>query len=134
MFTLDKDGDKKLNGRIVKFHFYNKNNESLDVYVAFDEEDSYAMFTLQVGFEERLNYVANAIFEHFHKENILHKFILTGGVQVQFEYTYKLYQTNNGSFMVNNGQTQAYIIKKDTILISGKNGNSVDSLKELFWK
>lgn len=134
LFILDKDGDKKLDGRIVKFHFYNKSNESLDVFVAFDEADSYTMFTMQVGLQERLNYVGNAIFEYFHKENILHKFILTPGIQVQFEYTFKLYKTNNSNFMVNNGQTQAYIVKKDSILISGKDGNSVDSLKGLFWK
>jgi hypothetical protein len=134
LFVLDKDGDQKLEGRIVKFHFTNKLNESLDIFVAFDEQDSYTMFTLQGGIQERLNYVANAIFEYFYKENILHEFIMTEPIQVQFEYAFKLYKRKNDSFMVNNGQTQAYVVNKDSILSSGKNGDSVDSLKELFWK
>lgn len=133
LFKIDKDGDKKLEGRIVKFIFRNESKEQIEIFVAFDEQDSYTMFTLQAGLEYRLNYVANSIFQYFHKSNILHSFISSGNIQVQFEYTFKLYNTNKGSFMVNNSQSQAYVVIDNQLLRSNDRGKNVDSLKELFW-
>lgn len=131
LFEVDKDGDLKLDGRIVKFNYFTKNDQIIEVFVAFDDEDSYTMFTLKMGIDERLNYVARAILEYFYEKKINNIFNFTDEYQTQFEYTFKLYQKNNQFFMVNNSQSQSFIVDGKKIIRS--DDYSVDILKNMFW-
>lgn len=133
LFTVDKDGDKKLDGRIVKFDYKDKNNNLIEVFIAFDESDSYTMFTMGAPTGPRFNYVAQAVLEYFFENDISNVFIFTEEYSLQFEHAFKLYQKEQQYFMVNNSQSKAFIINKNQIQRSYDRGNSVDGLKELFW-
>ncbi|HAV2049135.1 TPA: hypothetical protein JHJ87_005660, partial [Raoultella ornithinolytica] len=56
LYIVDKDNDMKLDGRVVNFIF-KSGNEVIEIFVAFDDQDSYMMFTVGAGRDERLNYV-----------------------------------------------------------------------------
>ena len=127
LYTADKDGDLKLDGRVVNFTFQ-ASNEVIEVFVAFDDQDSYAMFTMNMGRDERLNYVAQSIFQFMMKNNITNVFSATSTYSSQYLYTFKLYKKDDRHFMVNNGQSQAYLIDQDSF----KNKN-VDAIKAEFW-
>lgn len=129
LFTLDKDGDKKLDGRVVNMVFTGQSdNNVIEVFVVFDDSDSYTMFTMGAGRDERLNYVAQAIFKYFVDNKIEGVFSLTQGYASQYLYTFKLYQKGEKYFMVNNGQSQAYLIDEHSI----KKGSG-DDVKPEFW-
>ncbi len=129
LFTLDKDGDKKLDGRVVNMVFTGlSDNNIIEIFVVFDDSDSYTMFTLGVGRDERLNYVAQAIFKYFVDHQIEDVFSFTQQYASQYRYTFKLYQKNEKYFMVNNGQSQAYLIDDHSI----KKGSG-DDIKPEFW-
>lgn len=134
LFSVDKGGDQKLDGRIVKFDYTTKKNETIEVFIAFDDSDSYTMFTLGAPTQDRFNYVANAVLEYFYKKNITNVFVFTEEYRLQFEHAFKLYQKDKHFFMVNNSQTKSFIINKNQILRSGDAGKSVDKLKEIFWE
>lgn len=134
LFIEDRSGDKKLDGRIVKFNYKDKNNNLIEVFIAFDESESYTMFTMGAPTSERFNYVAKAVLEYFYENNILNVFIFTEEYRLQFEHAFKLYQKEQQYFMVNNGQSNSFIIDKSKILRSADKGNSVNTLKELFWE
>ncbi|EOB3674071.1 hypothetical protein ACHELX_000879 [Vibrio vulnificus] len=127
LYEVDKDGDLKLDGRIVNFIFRD-GLETIQIFVAFDEQDSYSMFTMNMGRDDRLNYVAQAIFQFMGKNSIEGVFTREGRYSSQYHYTFKLYTKDDKHFMVNNGQSQAY-------LISGKTFKSedVDAIKSEFW-
>lgn len=133
LFKVDKDGDKKLDGRIVKFDYKAKHNNLVEVFIAFDESDSYTMFTMGAPTSERFNYVAKAVLEYFYEKDIQNVFIFTEEYSLQFEHAFKLYQKEQQYFMVNNSQSKVFIINKNQIQRSYDRGNSVDALKELFW-
>lgn len=134
LFRVDKDGDKKLDGRIVKFDYKAKNNNLIEVFIAFDEADSYTMFTMGAPTSGRFNYVAKAVIEYFYEKGIPNVFIFTEKYALQFEHAFKLYQKEQQYFMVNNSQSKSFIIEKNKILRSYDKGNSVDALKKLFWE
>jgi hypothetical protein len=134
LFRVDKDGDKKLDGRIVKFDYKSKNNSIVEVFIAFDESDSYTMFTMGVPTSERFNYVSKAVLKYFYEKNIPTVFKFTEEYELQFEHAFKLYQKEQQYFMVNNSQSKSFIIDRNRILRSYDKRNSVDGLKELFWK
>ncbi len=129
LFLLDRDGDKKLDGRIVNMVFTGQfDNSVIEVFVAFDDSDSYSMFTSGVNRDERLNYVCKAIFKYFADNKIEDVFSFTQEYSSQFFYTFKLYQKDARYFMANNAGSQAYLIDDHSI----KRG----SLKEIhpyFW-
>lgn len=127
LYLEDKDGDLKLDGRVVNFTF-KASGEVIEIFVAFDDQDSYTMFTMGMGRDERLNYVAQSIFNFMMKNNITNVFSATARYSSQYMYTFKLYKKGNEHFMVNNGQTQAYIISENEF----KNKN-VDALKNQFF-
>ena len=130
LFIPDKDGDEKLDGRVVNLVFSGQSDsEVVEIFVAFDDSDSYTMFTLQAGMIERLNYVAQAIFKYFSEANfILKVFSPIESYSTQYIYTFKLYRKNNKYFMVNNAQTQAYLIDEFCI-----RRDDVKEIKETFW-
>ena len=129
LFSLDKDGDKKLDGRVVNMVFTGQSDKSvIEVFVVFDDSESYTMFTMGAGRDERLNYVAQSIFKYFMDNKIEGVFSLTQGYASQYLYTFKLYQKGIKYFMVNNGKSQAYLIDGNTI----KKGSG-DEIKPEFW-
>jgi hypothetical protein len=132
LFILDKSNDKKLDGRIVKITYASSQN-TIEIFVAFDESESYMLFTLQQGIDERLNQIASYIWEYFYKKNISNVFVYTENVKTEFERTFKLYKKEEQYFMVNNGQTQVYIVDKNNIQRSNYNATKADKLKMLFW-
>lgn len=129
LFSLDKDGDKKLNGSVVNMVFTGQSDGSvIEVFVVFDASDAYTMFTLGAERDERLNYVAQAIFKYFVGNKIEGVFSPTQEYFAQYRYSFKLYQKGTKYFMVNGGQSQAYLVEKDII----KRGSG-DEIKPEFW-
>ena len=129
LFEIDKDGYEKLDGRVVNFVFSGQSNATvIEVFVAFNDSDSYTMFTLQVGMVERLNYVTQLIFKYFLDTGIQNVFSLIEQYNTQYIYTFKLYRKNKKYLMVNNSQTQAYLINESTFM-----RDDVDRIKNIFW-
>lgn len=130
LFSIDDDGDEMLDGRVVKFIFSaSLGRETIEIFVAFDEADAYTMFTMRAGMQERLDFVSRVIFEQFSRNNLGNTFSFSKNYATQYEYTFKLYQKNNRYFMVNNAQTQAYLICED-----GIQRENVDLIKRQFWE
>ena len=127
LYEIDNDGDMKLDGRVVNFIFKDS-NEVIEIFVAFDDQDSHSMFTMNMGRDERLNYVAQAIFQFIAKNNITNVFSATATYSSQYHYAFKLYKKNDKHFMVNNNQSQAYLISENIY----KNNNA-DDIKSEFW-
>jgi tetratricopeptide (TPR) repeat protein len=127
LYEVDKDGDLKLDGRVVNFIFRD-GHETIQVFVAFDDQDSYSMFTMNIGRDDRLNYVAQAIFQFIGENNIENVFSLEGRYSSQYHYAFKLYKKGDKHFMVNNSQSQAYLISGDTF-----KSEDVDAIKSEFW-
>ena len=129
LFVTNKDGDEKLDGRVVNFVFSGQSDGTvIEVFVAFDDSESYTMFTLKVGMMIRLNYVAKAIFKCFQDTGIKDVFSPFEQYATQYIYTFHLYKKDEKYFMVNNHQTQAYLIDASTIL-----RDDVDEIKSIFW-
>jgi hypothetical protein len=129
LFKPDRDGDEKLDGRVVVFVFSGQSDSSvIEIFVAFDDSDSYTMFTLQAGMIERLNYVAQAIYNHLSKIGIQNVLSPNESYSTQYFYTFKVYRKNNKYFMANNKQTQAYLIDE-----VGIKRDDVDEMREIFW-
>ncbi|MGF1905118.1 tetratricopeptide repeat protein [Aliivibrio salmonicida] len=127
LYEIDKDGDMKLDGRVVNFIF-RSDNEVIEIFVAFDEQDSYLMFTMNIGKDERLNSVAQSIVNFMGEQGICNVFFPQNHYSSQYHYTFKLYKKSEKHFMVNNSQSQAYLISDDIY----KNKN-VDDIKNEFW-
>ena len=128
LYTLDKDRDMKLDGRVVNFIFKDS-EEVIEIFVAFDEQDSYSMFTMNMGRDERLNYIAQAILKFMGQNNITNVFSSAANYSSQYHYTFKLYKKNEKHFMVNNSQSHAYLIA-DNIYKS----DNADEIKSEFWE
>lgn len=133
LFELDKDGDKKLDGRVVNISLTGqKDGDVIEFFIAFDDSDSYSMFTLNARRDERLNYVANEIFKVFSNNNKFNLFTDSEGYFSQYEYTFKLYQKGSHNFLINSSQTSAYLI--DAYGIKRAEGfEEVDEIKSSFW-
>jgi hypothetical protein len=127
LFSTDDDGDESLNGRVVNFVFKGKSGV-VEVFVAFDEQDAYTMFTMMQGMQARLDFVAGAIFQRFAQNNIGNTFSFTDQYATQYQYTYKLFHKSSRYFMVNNAQTQAFLIDRN-----GIQRDDVDRIKQNFW-
>lgn len=131
LFTIDSDGDKKLDGRIVNITFSDPSMQDVvEVFVAFDESDSYTLFTLRMMFQERLDYVCKVIYQYFsnnYPDIVFSKKVK--GHSSQYIYTFKLYKKYDRYFMINNGQNQAYLIDKSGII-----RDDVDIIKKEFWE
>lgn len=129
LFTLDKDGDKKLNGRVVNMIFTGQSDNSvIEIFVIFNDSEAYTLFTLGVGREERFDYVSQAIFKYFLDKKIEGVFSLKEEYLVQYHSRFTLYQKGAEYFMVNSGQSHAYLIEKNVI----KRGSG-DEIKSQFW-
>ena len=91
LFTLDSDGDKKLDGRIVNITFSDSSmHDVIEVFVAFDDSDSYTLFTLRLMFQERLDYVCKSVYQYFsenYPDTVFSRNV--NGYSSQYIYTFK---------------------------------------------
>ncbi|TWO22805.1 hypothetical protein [Campylobacter hyointestinalis] len=131
LFIKDKDGDLKLDGKIVRYRYYT-DNENIEIFVAFDDQDSYTLFTMCAGVEYRLQYVAISIMEYFTKINISNLFSYTENYKVEYEYPYNLYRKANRFYVIDKSQSKCYIIDNNEILI-GDDRDSINKLIRDFW-
>jgi hypothetical protein len=107
------DGDK-LDGRVAKITYTSQIDHSeVDVFVAFDDGDSYMMFTMRSGIEQRFNYVINAVYQ----EIVMDYLSPASGYDTNYEYTYKLFKEDYGYLMVNASATKAYQVNKNKMLV-----------------
>ena len=127
LYSTDKDGDIKLDGRIVNFKFKDS-NELIEIFVAFDQNDSYTMFTANIERDKRLNYVAQSVFQYLGENSRTNVFSPTSLYEPQYLYTFKLYKKNNTHFMINNTHSQAYLIENNLY----KDTNP-DEILSTFW-
>jgi len=127
LYSTDKDGDIKLDGRIVNFKFKDS-NELIEIFVAFDKNDSYTMFTANIERDERLNYVAQSVFQFLGEDSGAKVFSPTSLYQTQYLYTFKLYKKNSSHFMINNTHSQAYLVENNLY----KDTNP-DEILSTFW-
>jgi hypothetical protein len=124
------DTNGKFDGRLVRIVFKGQSSgNELSVFVAFDESESWQLFTMQVGIEMRLNYVINSVHKYLTIDYSPQ--ILSGyeGYNTQYEYTYKLFnQEPYGYFMANSGGTKSYKINKNLKLIKSQETWDVDDI------
>lgn len=115
LFRNSKRG--KFDGRVVKFNFMGiEDNSNIVVFVAFDDQDSYTMFTLNMGRDERFNYVSQALILYFNEIGIASSiFAPNTQYATQQEYAYKLFKEDYGYYMINNGGNKIYKIDWDGV-------------------
>ncbi len=128
LFQKDKDGDLKLDGRVVKI-VYKGLFSKIEVFVAFDDTESYTMFTAGLGRDERLHYVASEIITFLSKNRYDKRLNIKIRPFFKCYSAYKLYKRNDRYYMVNNGRNDAYIISA----VSYKNSSNVDSMINEFF-
>lgn len=127
LFTVDKDGDEKLDGRVVCIMFRGKSDKSvIEVFVAFSDEESYELFSIQLGLQERLASICQSVFIQLSTHQNL--FSKTDRYATQFAYTFKMYKKGNRFFMINNQQSAAYLVQASGIMRGG-----VEKIKSEFW-
>lgn len=128
LFQKDKDGDLKLDGRVVKI-VYKGLFSKIEVFVAFDDTESYTMFTAGLGRDERLHYVASEIITFLSKNRYDKRLNIKISPFFTCYSAYKLYKRNDRYYMVDNGRNDAYIISA----VSYKNSSNVDSMINEFF-
>ena len=100
----------KFDGRIVKIIYTGQSSHSeLSVFVAFDESESFTLFTMRTGFDMRLNYVDQAVYQYLGR---MSPSVLSPaeGYNTQYEYTYSIFTDNDGYIMENSSGTKTYRI------------------------
>lgn len=113
LFTSSSTG--KFDGRVVKFNFRGiQDNSSVDVFVAFNEQDAYTLFTLNFGRDDKFNDVSQALIGYFKDIGIASSlFSAHTDYATQQEYAYKLFNEGSGYYMINNSRTKTYTINWD---------------------
>ena len=107
----------KFDGRIVKIIYTGQSSHSeLSVFVAFDEAESFSLFTMRAGFDIRLNYVDRAVYQYL---GTMRPSVVSSseGHNTQYEYTYSIFSENNGYIMENASGTKAYKVNISERLI-----------------
>ena len=113
---LDKDGSKYLDGRISNMVFTSEDgNNVIEFFVAFNEFDSYKLFTLNNGMEKKFNHLSVEIYKYFTGNKIKGVLTLAEGYTTEYFYTFKLYKKDDKFIMMNNSKTQGYIIDGNII-------------------
>lgn len=122
LYNKHKKESVILDGRIVVFKF-NDVKGNTEVFVAFDDQDCYAMFTMAIGINERLSYMENAMFLKLNSETQI-----SLGSNYNANYTFKLYKRKDMFFMINNKKDKAFLIYENKI----KN-KKTKTLESDFW-
>lgn len=127
-FELDEDNNLILKGRVVKIVFKSLFNK-IEIFVAFNETESYTLFTAKIDRDKRLHYVASEVINYIDKNKISKQLKFNLSTYFTCYSAYKLYKKDNKYFMVNNRRSDAYIITEN----SYKNSNNVSPLIEEFF-
>ncbi|MBQ0315968.1 sel1 repeat family protein [Providencia rettgeri] len=128
LFEVDRGGDRLFKGRVVNYKYLGETTkDEVQVFIGFDENDAYIMFTLQANLQDRFEFVGQSLMRFF-SSNRINGVFSWEGYSVQYEYTYKLYNKNSTNFLINANQTFGYLISEDTF----EQGEG-DLLKEKFW-
>ena len=107
----------------------------MSVFVAFDDAESWTLFTAQAGLgaavEFRLNYVLNAVHKHLVLNSSPPMLSPIEGYDTQYEYSYNLSkQANYGYMMVNSRGSKAYKININQKLIKYTGEWSIREIEE----
>lgn len=126
LFKKEEYDAVELKGRVVNIVFEDQlNGTKIEFFVAFNESDAYSLFTLRDGMRERLDSVSNFIFTYPEFGSL---FSFSESYATQYLYTFKLYGKDDKFFMINNSQSEAYLISGDKI-----ERENVDEIKANFW-
>lgn len=127
LYEIDSDGDAKLIGRSANMVLIDQTTDTrLETFVAFDEEESYALFTAKIGMQERFNSLIQNLYG-FYAKNIPTLLNATSNYASQYVYTYRVYK-KDGSLLFLNNSDQGVVINNDEIL-----RGSGDQMKTIFW-
>lgn len=114
LFEVDRGGDRLFKGRVVNYKYLGETTkDEVQVFIGFDENDAYIMFTLQANLQDRFEFVGQSLMRFF-SSNRINGVFSWEGYSVQYEYTYKLYNKNSTNFLINANQTFGYLISEDT--------------------
>lgn len=128
LYEIDSDGDAKLIGRSANMVLIDQaTGARLETFVAFDEEESYALFTAKIGMQERFNFLIQNLYG-FYAKNIPVLLNATSNYASQYIYTYRVYK-KDGSLLFLNNSDQGVVINSDEIL-----RGSGDQMKTIFWE
>lgn len=129
LFETDRDGDSLFKGRVVNYKFRGETTkDETQIFIGFDENDSYMLFTLQANLQERLDAVGKAVIKFF-SDNRINGVFSWEGLSVEYHYTYKLYNKGNINLLINVSQVDGYIINENSF----EYGEG-DFIKEKFWR
>ena len=127
LYEIDSDGDAKLIGRSANMILIDQTTDTrLETFVAFDEEESYALFTAKIGMQERFNSLIQNLYG-FYAKNMPTLLNATSNYASQYVYTYRVYK-KDGSLLLLNNSDQGVVINNDEIL-----RGSGDQMKTIFW-
>lgn len=127
LYEVDSDGDAKLIGRSANMVLIDQTTGArLETFVAFDEEESYALFTAKIGMQERFNFLIQNLYG-FYAKNMPVLLNATSNYASQYIYTYRVYK-KDGSLLFLNNSDQGVVINSDKIL-----RGSGDQMKTIFW-
>jgi hypothetical protein len=127
LYEIDSDGDAKLIGRSANMILIDQTTDTrLETFVAFDEEESYALFTAKIGMQERFNSLIQNLYG-FYAKNMPTLLNATSNYASQYVYTYRVYK-KDGSLLFLNNSDQGVVINNDEIL-----RGSGDQMKTIFW-
>ena len=128
LYEIDSDGDAKLIGRSAIMVLIDQaTGARLETFVAFDEEESYALFTAKIGMQERFNFLIQNLYGFYAKNMPVLLNATTSNYASQYIYTYRVYK-KDGSLLFLNNSDQGVVINSDKIL-----RGSGDQMKTIFW-
>ena len=128
LYEIDSDGDAKLIGRSANMILIDQTTDTrLETFVAFDEEESYALFTAKIGMQERFNFLIQNLYGFYAKNMPVLLNATTSNYASQYIYTYRVYK-KDGSLLFLNNSDQGVVINSDEIL-----RGSGDQMKTIFW-
>lgn len=126
-FEADKDGDLKFDGRVVNL-LYTCQEHKIQILVTLSDEVAYRLFVLRIETDETLNALANLVMQHIASKVSDTVFNPTASYLPQQEYSFRLYKKGDLFYMVNNSQSNAYLVGPKTFKT-----NDVDAIKQQFW-
>lgn len=106
----------KFEGRVAKFNFKGmEDKSSIEIFIAFDEQDAYTMFTMNMNRDGRFEYISQALMTYFQEKGITSVFANNVRYATQQEYAFKLFKEESGYFMINNSRTKTYTVDWDGV-------------------
>lgn len=127
LYEIDSDGDAKLLGRSANLVLIDQaTGFRLETFVAFNEEESYSLFTARIGMQERFNFLIQKLYG-FYMKNIPILLSATGNYSSQYMYTYRVYKKESSLLLLNNSDDGVMITCHEILRGTG------DQMKKIFW-